>query len=127
MTTYDNFIVWTYNHSLYILVWMHFFMDFVCQSNQMALNKSKSNKWLAYHIVVYTLPFLFWGVKFALINGVAHFFTDYYTSRFSSKMWKRGVDGDPFGYRLFWVCIGFDQALHLTVLLYTAQYLLFAF
>ena len=127
MTTYDYVLIWIYNHSLFILIWLHFLSDFVCQTSDMALGKSKSNKWLLIHIGVYTIPFLFFGVKFALINGISHLIIDYFTSRFNSKMWARGVAGDPLGYRLFWIGIGFDQALHITILLWTAKYLLLAF
>lgn len=134
MTTYDNALVWIYNHSLFILVWQHFFADFVCQNSYMALGKSKSNKPLLLHIAVYTSTFFFWGVKFALINGMTHMITDYYTSRFTSKMWALGIKesnpefkGRPIGFRLFWIGIGFDQAVHMTILLYTAKYLLLAF
>lgn len=136
MTTYDNALVWIYNHSLYILVVMHWIADFVCQTSYMALGKSKSNKPLLLHVSVYTLPFFFWGVKFALVNGVCHFMVDYVTARFNSKMWARGmgdpkatppIPGDPFGFRMFWIGIGFDQMVHMLVLLWTAQYLLLAF
>lgn len=127
MSWSDNALVWIYNHSLFILVWQHFFADFVCQNSYMALGKSKSNKPLLLHVAVYTSTFFFWGVPFALINGLTHLLTDYFTSRFTSKMWARGIAGDPMGFRLFWIGIGFDQAVHLSILLYTAKYLLLAF
>lgn len=127
MTRYDYFLIWIYNHSLFILVWQHFFADFVCQNSYMALGKSRSNKPLFLHIAVYTSTFFFWGVKFALINGLTHLVVDYFTSRFTSKIWALGTYGNPNGFRLFWIGIGFDQALHITILLWTAKYLLLAF
>jgi hypothetical protein len=123
----DQLLMWIYNNSIFVLIWMHFVMDFVCQTHNMALGKSKSNKWLLIHIAVYSTPFLFFGVPFALINGLTHLVIDYFTSRFNSKMWKKGTDGDPFGFRLFWIGIGFDQALHATILMWLAKHLLLAF
>ena len=123
----DYALIWIYNHALYLLVWQHFFADFICQTSNMALGKSKSNKWLLIHIAAYTSTFFFWGVQFALVNGLSHLVIDYFTSRFSSKMWKRGMEGDPMGYRLFWITIGADQALHVTILLWTASRFLLAF
>ena len=99
------------------LIWMHFVADFILQSDQMAKNKSKSNKWLAVHICVYTMPFFWFGWQFALINGVAHFATDWFTSRATSKLWHNGK------VHWFFVMIGFDQAVHLTTLILTYYYL----
>ena len=121
MTRYDHSLVWIYNNALFILVWQHFFADFVCQTSWMALGKSKSNKPLFIHIAVYTSTFFFWGAQFAIINGFTHLVIDYFTSRFTSKMWATG------NHRMFWIGIGFDQALHVTILLWTAKYLLLSF
>ena len=66
---------------LLLLVWVHFLGDFIAQTNDMAIKKSQSNKWLLIHISVYTVPMLLFGVVFALVNGAAHFVTDYVTSR----------------------------------------------
>jgi phage-related holin len=76
----------------------------------MALNKSSSNKWLGIHCFIYALPFLYFGFKFALVAGISHFVIDYVTSRVNANLWKQGKRG------MFFKNIGFDQALHMTVL-----------
>lgn len=115
---------------IYFLIFTHWFADFVCQTDNMARNKSKSNKWLAKHILVYSaalsmfaiiagfnVPGKFW-ISFVAINGLAHFVIDYFTSRISSKCWEKGEVHD------FFVVIGFDQALHMATLIYTYNWLL---
>lgn len=99
--------------TLYIvlaIVWTHFIADFVLQTRMMAESKSFSNKWLGIHALVYTLPFLWVGIQFAIINGILHFIVDWITSRQTSRLWlERKVT-------LFFVVIGFDQAVHITCL-----------
>lgn len=107
---------------LYVLIWGHFVADFILQSHAMASNKSSSNAWLGKHIAAYTVALLFilmWKYAIAgawlycLANGVAHFATDYVTSRMTKKLWAKNRVHD------FFVVIGFDQAVHLTTLLVT--------
>jgi hypothetical protein len=100
-----------------LALWIHFFGDFVCQSDQMALNKSHSNFWLTVHVLVYSLCLLFFGWKVALLNGAAHWVIDYVTSRVNAKLWSAGQR------HWFFVCVGFDQALHLSLLLWSLKWL----
>lgn len=103
-------------NSILILVWMHWFSDFITQTDAMAKNKSKSMKWLSLHIAVYTIPFLIFGWKFAVFNGLAHWVVDFFTSRWTSKLWAKGQVHN------FFVVIGFDQAIHLTTLFLSYEY-----
>ena len=99
-----------------IILFIHFISDFIFQSDWMAQNKSKRNLPLLIHVVVYSIPFTFFGVEFALANCVLHFCVDYVTSRISSKLYKQGK------IHWFFVVIGFDQWIHAASLLLTARY-----
>jgi len=94
-----------------ILIWMHFIADFLLQSDMMAINKSKSIKWLSVHIFWYSLIFFNFGFKFAIFNAGAHFLIDFVTSRITSKLWQKEQR------HWFFITIGFDQALHITTLI----------
>jgi membrane-bound metal-dependent hydrolase YbcI (DUF457 family) len=100
------------------LVWIHFVADFLLQTDKMATNKSKSNKWLGIHCLVYSTPFLVFGWRFALVTLCLHLVTDYFTSRGTSYLWKREMR------HWFFSLIGFDQAIHLTTLILTYHFLL---
>lgn len=95
------------------IVWLHFMSDFILQSNEMATKKSKSMIWLTIHVIVYSFPFLLLGWKYALVNGLAHWVVDFFTSRATSRLWEKKE------VHWFFVVIGFDQALHMTILFLT--------
>lgn len=102
---------------IYLFLWLHFIADFVLQSDWMAINKSKNNKALLFHILVYTICLIPFGFSFAMINGLAHAITDYFSSRATSKLWEKQQR------HLFFIVIGFDQAIHLSCLFLSWQYL----
>jgi len=101
-------------NAIYYILVVHWFADFVMQSHWMASNKSSSNRALLAHIVTYTF-FLsliihpVWG----LVNGVLHGITDYFTSRWTSSLWKSGNTHN------FFVVIGLDQMIHAITLFAT--------
>ena len=99
--------------NILIVVWLHFIGDFVLQSDWVAINKSKRNDVLAMHVLIYAMPLLWFGWRFALLNAALHFLTDWPTSRATSKLWQAGKR------HWFFVVIGLDQAIHLTCLLVT--------
>ena len=84
----------------------------------MGNNKSKSNYYLSLHVGVYSLGLFFlsfvlfpgdtwaYGFIWAVINGVAHFLTDYVTSRATSALYKEER------YQDFFNVIGIDQMIH---------------
>lgn len=98
---------------IYAVLFTHFVADFMLQTDEMAKRKSTSNLWLANHIFCYSWPLLIFGWQYALANGVSHFAIDYCTSRLSSRMWKQQRVHD------FFVVIGFDQFLHVAILIAT--------
>lgn len=105
---------------IYYVIFIHWVADFICQSDWMAKNKSSSNEALALHVLTYTFVLTVltgFSGKYAIINGLAHFCIDYVTSRVSSKQWKLG------NVHNFFVVIGFDQMLHVMMLIYTMEYL----
>lgn len=104
--------------TLLILIWLHFVADFILQSDWMARNKSSSNIALAVHVCVYSIPFILIGWVYACVNGVVHFGVDWITSRLCAKLYKSGKRHE------FFVVLGLDQAIHMTTLVITYQYLI---
>lgn len=98
---------------LLALIWMHWFADFILQSDRIAINKSSSNQILLWHVTLYGVCFVGFGFMFALVNAVLHFATDWCTSRITKRLWLAEER------HWFFVVIGVDQAIHMTCLLGT--------
>lgn len=126
---------------IFLIIFVHWVADFVLQTHWQASNKSTNNKALYQHVRNYTLTWAFvffvWivysnhvlemdaeahgqSIKVLLffpITFVAHFITDYYTSRLNSYLWKKGDIHN------FFVSVGFDQVLHYVQLFLTINWL----
>ena len=109
-------------------LFLHWIADFVLQSDWMANNKSKDNLALVIHCNIYTTVMVFGLIIInAIINQVplgfmvvgqltialffSHLFTDYFTSRLNSYLWRTEQR------HWFFVSIGFDQLIHYGALL----------
>jgi len=114
------------------ILFIHWFADFVLQTDEQAKGKSKNWLPLLEHTLAYSLCFYvavpFWamnspdyvewtGSLFVLITFVSHTITDYFTSRLNAKLWKDQRT------HAFFVSVGFDQLLHFTQLLLTFYFL----
>lgn len=111
---------------LWPFLWLlcaHWLGDFVLQTHWQASNKSKRLDALSRHVMTYTLvmaiagccAFGARGVTYALVNGVLHLITDYFTSRASSRLYAVGEVHN------FFVVIGLDQLIHQVTLAVTLE------
>ena len=101
---------------IFLVIWLHFIGDFIFQSDWMAQNKSKSWGALAIHSGAYIIPFVV-GMLFGIFPPLyvaaqlaLHFAVDAVTSRINAYLYPRNT-------HWFFVGIGFDQAVHLTLLI----------
>lgn len=112
---------------IYVLLVAHFVGDFICQTDWMAINKSKSWDALTAHVAVYAAVLLmavgFWTDEasstfglWVFVNLAAHFLQDAITSRINSRLWQANQR------HWFFVGIGADQLLHYVTLFVTARW-----
>lgn len=109
-----------------IIQFIHFVADFLCQTREMANNKSKSIKWLSIHVFVYSLVTTIGWVVFTcdintlisifLVTFITHWPTDFCTSKITTYFYSKN---NLFG---FFSVIGFDQFIHATTLILTYNY-----
>jgi hypothetical protein len=107
------------------IIFIHWFSDFVLQTNWQATNKSKDNLALTEHVLTYSgiwflssIVFYYFTdnifiLLFPCITFVCHWITDYFTSRLNSYLWAKGDIHN------FFVSVGFDQVLHYVQLFLT--------
>jgi hypothetical protein len=112
------------------LILIHFIADFLCQTDSMALNKSKSIYWLTVHVITYTIVLSIaiiimamvfnlnfkTAIIYALLNGALHFITDFFTSKLTSRLAKLPSK------HWFFVAIGADQLIHYYCLMISFYY-----
>ena len=116
-------------YTIFTILIIHWIFDFFLQTDEMAKNKSKCNQALWKHVYIYMagLGYMqfanclyfhsFWcDLAWMLINGIAHFFTDYCTSRASSLLFKEN------DYHNAFIIIGADQMIHYITLFGTFCY-----
>ena len=120
---------------IFVIIIIHWFADFVLQTDKQAKGKSKNWSDLLSHTLSYSLIWL--GVSFILILAqssnvheiikftllftiitfICHTITDYFTSRLNSKLLAKGDTHN------FFVSVGFNQVLHY-IQLFLTYYLL---
>lgn len=110
------------------LLGVHWLGDFVLQSHWMSINKSKRIDALAVHVAIYAgvlwfASILLFGqtrtvLVFVLVNGAAHFATDFVTSRITSYLWSKERVHD------FFVVVGVDQLMHQVTLAATLVWIM---
>lgn len=122
---------------LFVIV-NHWVADFLLQTEDMATKKSTSGYWLFQHVKMYTVgmtpsAILVWilsgsfiaGILWLATNSVLHYFTDKYTSRWTSKLYALKQFYTPnkyfkfFNFPAFFSVIGLDQVIHYTCLFVT--------
>lgn len=109
---------------------IHWFADFVLQTDKQAKGKSSDWSCLLAHTGIYSLMWFlpclgYLSVTncshsimlFPLVTFIAHTITDFYTSRINSQLYKDGKIHE------FFVSVGFDQVLHYVQLLLTYKLL----
>lgn len=108
-----------------LLIAIHWVADFICQTHWQAQNKSKNNVALSLHVASYTgilvaaslMLFGTLGLTFAAVNGALHWITDYFTSRWTSKLYAKQ------DWHNFFVVVGLDQLIHYMTLAATMTWL----
>jgi hypothetical protein len=130
--------------ALYIVI-VHWIADFIFQAEEWANNKSTSDSHLFAHVSMYTM---IWGLlgsflfvspcdesvfgycvdlpKFGAFLGItfiAHFITDYITSRIVKRRFDDKYYGSPIPNLGAFTVIGFDQVLHYTQLFLAYHFL----
>lgn len=112
--------------SVLVLLFAHWFGDFVCQTRWQGNNKSKDIRALAAHVLTYSTVLIFTslvlfnpvlGLFYAIMNGCLHFVVDFFTSRLTAKLWAEKLEHG------FWSIIGLDQFIHGTCLIVTGMVL----
>lgn len=109
----------------YILVVTHFIADFILQGNKIAINKRFLNKYLIFHSLTCSLAFLLPLINFPIRSVVWGFLIIFLTHILIDGLRVeigRIYKLTPKDY-IFWVSLGVDQILHVSVLYFVACFL----
>lgn len=117
MVGYDYFKCYIYNYMV-IIIWLHFIADFILQWDSISTTKWNSLKSLGTHCTIYGIPFLYFGLNFALVTVGAHFIVDFISSKLTHHYRVKEQ------YHWFFVVIGWDQAIHMSILILTWKYMI---
>lgn len=124
---------------IFTIIIIHWFADFVIQTDKQAKGKSKNWNDLLSHTFSYSVVWFILGfvlllynfnleqkefavfasnvILFTSITLITHTATDYFTSRLNSKLWAEGKVHN------FFISVGFDQVLHYVQLFLTYRIL----
>lgn len=103
--------------TVFSLMAIHLFADFICQNDEMAIKKSDGLLYLSLHTLIYSLFFIVFGLYFALVTFVSHWCVDFCTSRLNKILWENHER------HWFFVVIGVDQFIHVAGLILTYKLL----
>lgn len=130
----------------FYIICVHFIADFILQDEKWAINKSKDNNALLHHVLTYSITWFYgafillslnqiiteqsfellniqwlftYSLLFSVITFIAHFITDYLTSRVVSKLFALKKTGSQIPNLGAFTMIGFDQVLHYAQLFLT--------
>ena len=95
------------------IFWLHFIGDFVFQTRYIADNKSDKPWILILHCFIIAFILSIINPYWALLNGLLHWPVDYFSSKCTEYFHEEE------NYHGFFTVIGADQAIHLTILIYT--------
>jgi hypothetical protein len=115
----------------FIIIVLHYIADFIFQSEEWAVNKSKSWTSLLKHTSTYSFLWLIFSyelfkryegldfasallgaVMFSVATMISHTATDYFTSRVTSRLFAEKNLGGPIPNLGAFSMIGFDQVIH---------------
>ena len=126
-------------YEIFGILILHWFADFILQTEEQSKMKSKDISYLIGHTLTYSFvmffgimcivslnniyteenvfTYIFYMFLFGTTTFFFHTLTDYFTSKWTAKLWKQNK------VHTFFVVIGFDQFLHYLQLFLTYKIL----
>lgn len=101
----DTIITLTY------LILLHYFADFIFQPNKILLYRDNDSVVIISHCIYYPIPFLLFGIQFAVGVGAAHFLVDLVALNLTKKYWSDK------NMKIIFKLFGLDQILHILTLI----------